>query len=397
MALSTGIFNTTLNPTEFNSRSFAASMLRLFPDGSAPLFGISAMAGKSIATSSTHGYFSKTMSFVKQTLTTANLAADSTISVPSSAGMATGQVLFNPRTRENVRVEQVVSPTSISVRRAFGRVAAANMNVSDVLFQVGTAFEEGSVRPVARRLTTVYVPNFTQIFRDSWALTDTARASQAEMGYNNVAENRRDCALFHSLSIETAIIWGQAKMDVTGSTPIHATQGIIDAMEQYAPSHTNTAGATTTFDQLVALTEPAFEYSSDLANPTERIILGDSTAIKVLFGIARLYGDIQIAQTETKFGMKFTTFQTYKGTFHMKEHPLFNGLGLTGTALIIDPLSLKLAYMNGRDTKTEEYGINGKLLEHGIDGVGGSLTTELAVELVNPYACALIEGLTAAI
>jgi hypothetical protein len=397
MTISTGVFNTTLNPTELNMRSFAGSLTRLFPNGSAPIFGLTSIIGKTKAKSSTHGYFSKTMSFIRQVLAVGVLIGDTDIVVPSTAGMTAGMILHNVRTRENVRINVVNSATNLAVTRAFGRVAAAAMNVTDPLILVGTAFEEGSVRPTARRLATVHVPNYTQIFRDAWALTDTARASYTELGvYDNVTEDRRDCAFFHSQSIETAIIWGQPKMDTTGPTPVHATQGIIDALEQYAPANTNAAASTTTYAQLVSLIEPAFQYSSDMGNPTERLLFGDAQAIRVLNDIGRLYGDIQIVQTETQFGMKFNSFQTYKGTLHMKEHPLLNGLGMTGMALIIDPMSIKLAYMDGRDTKTEEYGSNGKVLEHGIDGVGGSLTTELAVELVNPFANVLIEGLTAA-
>lgn len=396
MALTTGVFNTTLNPSELNQRSFAGTIARLFPNGSTPLFSITSMVGKSKAKSSTHGYFSKTMSFIVQVLAVGALATDVSINVPSTTGMTPGMVLFNPRTRENIRVFSVNSPTNISVTRGFGRIAAAAMNATDELFHIGTAFEEGSVRPVSRRLATVYVANYTQIFRDAWALTDTARASLSEAGYDNVGEDRRECALFHSQSIESTMIWGQAKMDTTGATPIHSTQGIVDALEQYAPGNTNTAGATTTFDQLVAMLEPSFQYSTDLGNPNERILLGDAQAIRVMHDIGRKYGTVEINQTETSFGMKFSSFNFYKGTIHMKEHPLLNGLGRKGMALIIDPAAVKLAYLDGRDTKPEEYGSNGKVLELGIDGVGGSLTTELAVELINPYSCVLVEGLTAA-
>jgi hypothetical protein len=395
MAITSGVFNTTLNPTELNARSFAGHMLRLYPNGSAPLFALSSMTGKASAKSSTHGYFSKTMTFVKQTLAAGVTAVATTVVVPSTTGMAPSQLLYNARTREIVRIVSVTNGTDIVVTRAFGRVAAAIMNISDVLFMVGTAFAEGSTRPAARRLSTVYIPNFTQIFRDAWALTDTARASMSEQGYDNVTEDRRDCAQFHSLGIETAIIWGQPKMDVSGAQPLHSTQGIIDAMEQYCPENTNTAGATTTYSQLVSMIEPAFAYSADIGNPTERLLFGDSTAIRVLHDIGRLYGQVEIVQSETNFGMKFQTLTTYKGTLHMKEHPVLNGLGRAGMALIVDPMALKLAYLSGRDTKAEEYGTNGKLVENGTDGVGGSLTTELAVELVNPYSCALIEGLTA--
>jgi len=202
--------------------------------------------------------------------------------------------------------------------------------------------------------------------------------------------------MFHAVDIESAMIWGQPKMDTTGSQPIHATQGVIDAMEQYAPGNTNTAGPTTTFAQLVSLLEPAFQFSTDMSNAKTRTLFGDSQAIKVINDVGRASGQVYITQNETSFGMNFTKFKFYKGEVNIIEHPLMNGLGLQGTALVLDMPALKLAYMDDRDTKAEEYGAGGKIVENGTDGVGGSLTTELAVELVNPYSCALIEGLTAA-
>lgn len=398
MGLNTGIFNASLNPAELNTRSFAGQILRLFPNGSAPMFAMTSQSGKSKAKSATHGYFSKTMSFLVITLAAQTLAADGTIDIPATSGIVKGMVFYNPTTRENVRVtaDAGSGATVMTVTRAFGRVAAANMEIGHKLIQVGTAYEEGSNRPTARRLTTVYVPNYTQIFRNAWALTDTARASMAEQGYSNIAEDKKDCTLFHSVDIESAIIWGQPKMDTSGTTPIHATQGVIDAMEQYAPANTNAAAATTTYEQLVALMEPAFTYSTDMSNPKERVLFGDSTAIKVINDVGRASGQVQITQNETSFGMHFTKFKFYKGTINLIEHPLLNGLSQAGMALIMDMPALKLAYLEGRDTKPEEYNTGGKIVENGVDAVGGSLTTECAVELINPFACALVTGLTAA-
>lgn len=394
MALLTGLFNASLNPAELNTRSFAGQILRRFPNGSAPMFAMTSQSGKSKAKSATHGYFSKTMTFINVT-TGAQLVGDTEFVFSTTAGMVEGMVLHNPRTRENVRVTDVISGTNATVTRSFGRVTAAAVNNADVWICVGTAYEEGSSRPVARRLSTVYVPNYTQIFRNAWALTDTARASMAEMGYSNIAEDRKDCNMFHAVDIEAAIIWGQPKMDTSGNTPIHSTQGVIDAMEQYAAANTNAAAATTNYAQLVALAEPAFEYATDMSNPKERVGFCDKTALKVLNDIGRKSGQVQINNAQTSFGMRFTQFNFYKGTINLIEHPLFNGLSQSGMLLIMDMPALKLAYLEGRDTKPEEYGTGGKLVENGVDAVGGSLTTELAVELINPFSCALVTGLTA--
>lgn len=400
MGLATGVFNAnTGNPAELNARSFAAQILRRFPNGSAPMFALTSQTGRSRAKASTHSYFSKTMTFIVITLAAGVLIGDASITVPTTVGITVGMTFYNRRTTEVVRVTGITSGTVIAVTRAFGRVAAAAMNIGDVLVNIGSAFEEGSNRPVARRLTTTYVPNYTQIFRNAWALTDTARASYAEMGISNIAENRNDCGMFHSVDIESAMIWGQPKMDTTGTTPIHATQGILDALEQYAPENTNTAGATTSFDQLVALMEPAFKYSTNIGNAKERVAFGDAQAVKVLNAIGRKSGQIQMMTSQTQFGMKYTSFQFYKGTVDIIEHPMMNELAAPGSLLTMDMPALKLAYMDGRDTVPEEYGVGaGKKTDPtGLDSTGGSLTTELAVELINPFSCCWIDGLTAGV
>lgn len=402
MGLATGMFNAnTGNPAELNARSFAAQILRRFPNGTAPMFAMTSQSGKSRAKSSTHGYFSKTMTFLVITMGTTALVGDTTLTFPSTAGIVPGMVFMNQRTLENVRVTAVNSATVVAVTRAFGRVAAAAVNNGDKWIQAGTAYEEGSNRPTARRLDTQYIPNYTQIFRNAWALTDTARASYAEMGISNIAENKNDCAMFHSTDIESAILYGQAIMNTAGATPIHATQGVIDALRQYASGNVNAAGSTTTFNQLVTLVESAFFYSTNLGNAKSRTAFCDNTAMKVMNQIGRASGQIQMTTKETKFGMKYVEFEFYLGTLELVIHPLLNGLQQTGTMLVMDMPALKLAYMEGRDTIPESYGVTpsqqGQVSDSGLDAQGGSLLSELAVELINPSSCALVTGLTAGI
>ena len=131
-----------------------------------------------------------------------------------------------------------------------------------------------------------------------------------------------------------------------------------------------------------------------MSNAKERVAFCDNTAMKVFNDIGRLNGQVQINNAQTSFGLRFTQFNFYNGTVNLITHPLLNGLSISGTALVMDMPALKLAYLEGRDTKPEDYGVGGKSADNGMDAVGGSLTTELAVELINPYACSLIEGLT---
>lgn len=402
MAFQTGVFNSSFNPAELNTRSFNSAILRLFPAGNAPLFGLTSQTKKRRAKSSTHGYFTKTFNFAQITFTgrtadgLAAVAADTALNVTSSAGLVPGMLFMIPATREIISVLTVVSATAITVTRGFGSVVAGAIVLNAVLAGVGSAQAEGSNRPVARRLSTTYVPNFTQIFRNAWALTDTARASLTEAGMGNVAETKRDGMLFHATDIEQAAFFGQAKMDLTGTQPVHTTQGLIDAVYTHAPANVNAAAATTNYSQLQTLLEPMFQHSTDLGNAKERIAFVDSQALRVLNDIGRLNGVVELTPRETTFGLAFTDLRFYKGTIRLIEHPMFNDLAYTtGMMAIIDLPAIGLAYMDGRDAKVEEYGVGGKPAMQGQDSIGGSLTSELAVETINPAACGLITGLTA--
>lgn len=398
MGFYSGIFSTTVNPAELNKRSFASTLLRLFPDGAAPIFALTSQTGRSQALQSTHGYFTKTLTFASNQIN--NGAGYSNVAtalvVDSTASFLANMVLYCARTGETMRIASVDSATQITVVRGFGRVAAAALVDNDWLVAVGSAYVEGSARPTSRGLTTVYVANYTQIFRNAWAVTDTARASYTEMGFENLAESKKDCMLLHSVEIESAIIFGQPKMDTTGATPLHATQGIVDSVRQYAAGNLLTAAATTSLSQLETMFETAFQFSHDLGDTKSRMVYTGSLGMKVFNQIARLNGTVQLMNGQTSFGFHFSTFTFYKGTLYLVEHPLLNGItGMNNMAIAVDMPALKLAYMDGRDTRPETYGGTGNNNANGIDAQGGSLTTEFAVELLNPAGCTVVTGLTA--
>ena len=397
-----GFFYTSFNPTELNRKSFSSMIMRLFPNGSAPLYYLTGEVGKASAVAASHGYFTKHMAYSKMTVNGA-LTTETAITVVSgdTTGVAPGMVFQIPATRELVRVNTVTSATVVQVDRSFGRVAVGAIADEAVLACVGNSHVEASVRPESRNLTSVYVPNYTVIVRNAWSISNTARASLAEAGFNNVAETKLDAVEFHSTDIETDLLWGQAVSPATDATtgkPIHATQGLVDAIYQHAASNVNSAGSTTKYTELVDLVEPAFQYSSNkLGNGLkERVCLCDSQAMKVIHDIGRLNGEVTQTTETTTFGLQYQSFKFYKGQLRLLEHPLLNELApVAGLAIIVDLNSMALAYMEGRDVKREEYDGSGDSTGSGIDASGGSFTTEFATEFRSPQTCGIINSLTA--
>jgi hypothetical protein len=324
-------------------------------------------------------------------------AATTAVTVLSTAGMVPDMLFYVKTTREVLRIVSITSATVVETIRGVGRIAAADIPADAVITNIGTALPEGSSRPTARSIPTEYVGNFTQIFRNAWAVTDTARASMVEAGEGNVAESKRDGMLFHASDIEAALFLGQAKMDTTGAQPRHTTQGVMDSIYQYAPAaNVQTLGATTTLSQLETALLPGFKYNTDLGNAGERVGFCDSLALQVMNQIGRLNGQVQLLSETTTFGLRFSTFKFFKGIIRLIEHPMFSDLAaFGGTMVTVDLPAIKLAYMDGRDAMREEYGPTGQQTSNGVDAVGGTLTSEFACETVNPSSCQVVTGFTA--
>src|SRR5690606_8866443 len=120
-----------------------------------------------------------------------------------------GDILRSHVTGELMRVMSVVDAPTITVLRAMGTVTAGALLDNEVLFSVGNAHEQASLRPPSRLINPVRVLNNTQIFRNTWMLPNTMGAIQAIVGDSVPAESRQDCGMFHAQDIEKALIFGQ--------------------------------------------------------------------------------------------------------------------------------------------------------------------------------------------
>jgi hypothetical protein len=397
-------FNTSHLTTDLAKKSFAGMITRIMPNGAAPLFGMTSMLGDETAVATEHGFFSKTMLF-PEAIAAAALVGDTTITVGDSSKLMPGMILQNTLTLENMIVDSVTNATTIVVTRAVGTVAAAAIAADTRLVQVGTAFEEGSVRPGAMNVTPVRITNLTQIFRNTWAITDTARAVQVIAGETNIAESRQDCASFHAADIEKSIFFGQKSSGTRNGRPFRTMEGLVAAINNlnYYSSFTSgaanvtTAGATTNYTQLEAALDPVFNQNTDPKIANERTLFVGGTALKVLTGIGRLSGQYQIVEGANEFGLQFSTFKTARGKFRIIEHPLFNtNATWSKMAVAVDLSTFRLAYLGDRKTQSKEFNTDGNATDSGIDAVGGTLTTELTCVIKNAPANAIIYNLTAA-
>ena len=406
--MSVGIFNTGALTQDLAKKSFAAMITRLMPNGTAPLFGLTSMLSSDTAVQTEHGFFTKTMLFPQLTLGASALSTDTVLTVTSTSNVLPGMLMRVDSTGENILVNSVISGTSVSVQRGVGTVAAAAISNSVSLFQVGNAFEESSLRPQSLIINPVRITNLTQIFRNTWAISDTVRTTMMIAGETNVAESRQDCAAFHAADIEKAIFFGQKSQGTRNGQPFRTMDGLINIVGNlsYYPSYysavnVNTAGSTTNYTQLEGFLDPVFNQATDPKVANERVLFVGGTAKRVLNNVGRLNGTYYLVDGQTSYGLQFSTFKTARGTFRMIEHPLLNSnTSWSKMAVAVDLSTFRLAYLGDRKTQNKEFNMpeagDMDAADNGIDAVGGTLTTELTCVVKNPPANSIIYNLTAA-
>jgi len=405
--MSTGLLSTTTlgATTDYVAKSFAGMITRLMPNGQAPLFGMTAMLATETALQVEHGFFTKTMVFPNMNLDAAvAAAADTVFTVATTNNLIPGMLMRAQSTGEIVLINQILSGTSVSVTRGVGTVAAGAIADNVNFYQVGNAFEESSIRPNALQINPVRITNYTQIFRNTWALSGSAQATQVIAGESTVAESRQECAAFHAADIEKALFWGQKSTGTRNGQPFRTMDGLIRVVSDltyypssYAAANITTAGSTTNYTQLENALDPVFNQVTDPKAGNQRILFVGSQARKVINNIGRLNSTYYMQNGATSYGLQFASFNIARGSFNMIEHPLFNSNSdWAKLAVAVDLSSFRVAYLGGRKTKKEEFNLAGQPVDNGIDAVGGTLTTEMTCVVKNPPANAVIYDLTAA-
>ena len=403
--MSTGLFTSVNLTQDLARKSFAGLITRLMPQGSAPLFGMTSMLGSETAVQTEHGFFTKTMLFPQLTLGAGGqTAVDTVFTVTSTANILPGMIMRVATTFENLIINSVLSLTQVNVTRAVGSTAAQAIAGAIELHQVGNAFEESSLRPNALNINPVRITNLTQIFRNSWGISETIRATLMIAGESNQAESKQDCAAFHAVDIEKALFFGQKSQGTRNSQPFRTMDGLINIVGNlayypsiYSAANVNVAAATTNYTQLEGFLDPVFNQSTDPKVANERVLFVGGTAHKVLNTIGRLNGTYFLSEGQTSYGLQFSTFKTTRGTFRLIEHPLFNSnSSWTKMAVAVDLSTFKTAYLGDRKTQHKSFNESGtEAVDSGIDAQGGTLTTEMTCVIKNPPANAIIYNLTA--
>ena len=406
--MSSGILNTAALNAALVKPSIEAVMTQLMPSGNASMFALTSAIASETAIGTEHAFSTTTMIFPQMVLSAAAASTDNLLSVTASVNIIPGQAFLVDSTNERVIIDSVVSPTQVRVTRGVGSTAAAiSSGVS--LWNIGNAYEEGSLRPQALAINPVRISNLTQIFRNTWAITESARATAMLAGDTNVARSKQDCVKMHGIAIEQQLIFGAKSNSFRNGQPLRTMDGFINIVSNltyypsyFAAANVYTAGATTNWTQLEAMLDPVFSQAADPGSTYERLLYVGAAARKVINNIGRLNSTYYMETGQTTYGLQYSTFKTTRGQFTVMEHPLLNtNPTFSKMALAVDLKTLGIAYPTGRTTTHKDFNpTNGEgateAVDNGIDSTGGTLTTECTLIVRNPPANAVIYNLTAA-
>lgn len=365
---------------------FASALLQEVPTGSAPFFALSSGMSSENATDTIIHWFEEAHLAGRTLLNEAIDTTETAWDVVDASSFTVGTIALAEFSGEYVLIT-AVSGNTLTVVRGFAGTTAAAANTATGFQRIGTAFEEGSGRPVAVANQGYPRYNYTQIFRNAWNLTRTA---QEVAFYTGPIEpkNKRDASLLHAEDIERSCWFGIKTTGVVNSTRFST----MDGLDAQIITNVTIAGATTTWVDVDNFLRTIFEKNIK-GKPNERVAFGGNTALSVLNNIARIEGQIWLEPGQTDFGLNINKWITPYGNITLLTHPLFVENPLwTKDMRVFHPGAVTLKWLHR--TSEDDYNKDGT--RAGVDADFGIYTSEFSLKYALEKTGGRFTGLTAA-
>lgn len=377
-----GIFASNQGIVGDRQGDFASAMLQIGYTGTAVILALTAGMMKEDAGDTVFNWFED--SHVSGRATASAGGTGITVTVDDGSFYIPGTVLMVEETGEYMLVTGT-NGNVVTVTRGLAGTPVTGITNGMHVQSIGNAHEEGSGMPVAVTQQGAPRLNYTQIFRNGWAITGTAKAVKFLTG-NKLAKNKRDCAAYHAEDMERAFIFGRKHIGTLNSKQFRLTDGILAQIEQYGGTVLSVATDSGAGPVVGDLSYGDFAefirkvFSKNVkGQPNERIAIGGDLVLAALNRMAQLDGVYQLNQSDTKFGLNITTFVTPFGTLKVMTHPLMNENPVWQRQLyVLHPGGIKRRVL--RDTNQEGYDANGLRIQ-GKDADEGVMTTEVGIQV----------------
>ena len=230
-----GVFASDQNIQGTRKGDFAGALLRVDPTGTAPLLALSS-GMENIETVDTVITWFEENHLAGRINVTNNAASGQTLTVDDATQVVPGAIFLVETSGEYVFVLSI-SGSDLTVERGFANTSISALDGSgtpEPIQKIGTAYEEGSSKPVA--IANLGFPrfNYMQIFRNAWDATRTAKHVEFHTG-NVVAKNQRDAAGFHAEDIEKSLWFNRKSIGVKNGQPFRTFDGVLTHITKLPP------------------------------------------------------------------------------------------------------------------------------------------------------------------
>lgn len=280
-------------------------------------------------------------------------------------------------------------------------IASNDLTDADLVIVTGNINPDGSLRPESIIYTEQEYYNYCQTFRTSLNLTRRRRLTRARWG-DPYQEAKADAAQDHSMEIEKALLWGELSY-TTGSNgqPETTTRGIISQIRNSVPDHykvfnldddSRYAGKEWTevgYEWLLYSMEQCFRYTG--GGPS-RLVYSGTWALAAIQELAKSISDINVTMGSIDtLGIKVAKITTVFGDWFLQVHPLFSHLSFARRGmLVLAPQNLVYNYLTDTAFRSQPDRDNG---EGGKDGTEEDFLTDCGLELHFPHTFMYLDGI----
>lgn len=376
MAAVAGLRGTGDWATDERPKNFREFIQFRNPNGTAPIFGLMSRAQKESVDDPEFSWWDEPNDIIHLLVNGAVGANVTTIVVDSADpsdtapdnrwGLAThlvsGDLLLADPTgnvdiaqltatnHEIMEVDTIISGTTFTVKRGAAGTTPIAIANNDKLTKIGSTFEEGTAAPRAATRNPIKYHNFTQIFKTTYELTNTAKATNTRTG-DPVRNDKKRRAFDHARDIEMALIHGIRNETAAGpeGKPIRQMGGI----RYYLPSARSKLMAPS--DTMNDFLDNVFEvFDFDTPAGDSRIAFCGNLALNALNKeiLGSSSTNINWGGVIGQFGMNFREFIMPQGRLLLRTHPLLNRHTMySNSILILDFSAIRWRPLRGRDTK----------------------------------------------
>lgn len=348
-------------------RNWREAILRLYPNGKAPLTALLALMKEESTNDPEFNWFCKILP--SQAAECVGVWTDEGLATANAANGTIGMTLYLQMTEDHARqfvpnhtvllrnneltttdtvaiVEDVVLAGTKSCLRVkllqASTVPLSAANVQRVLI-VGSAHAEGAHIGQAISYDPYRQHNYTQIFRNALEITRTAKKTHLRTG-DAYKEAKRECLELHSIEMEKAFLFGvPSENKGANGKPLRTTGGIIWSIKQNGGFVQDFAGdwEKDGLDWLDELLMQIFRYGE-----TDKLAYVGDAALLGINRLARKYGTWNYTPQTRAFGINIVELITPFGQITLKTHPLFSHEPTNQhSMLIFEPKNIKYRYI----------------------------------------------------